>query len=203
MENSASNTDEKVLIRDLAAGDIEAFQQLFHRYEQQLKQYAFRLTKSKFVVDEIIQEVFIKVWENRRNINPDRSFSTYLYRMVRNRAFNYLRDAMQHEDCAGELWQDMVEAGTQADHHLISAEYDSLIHKILEDLPPQKRSIYLLSRYEGKTNVEIAELLNISTKTVENHLWKTLQIIKSRLKPHLNISFTWLPVTIILSDYIH
>ena len=194
MEKSILNTDERVLIKNLAAGDIQAFQELFYRYEKPLKHYAFRLTKSHFIVEEIIQEVFIKVWENGEKINPDLGFSAYVYRMVRNRAFNYLRDSMQHEDLAQELWQDILKAQTEADHNIISAEYENLIDNIIRGLPPQKRSIYILSRYEGKSNPEIAKLLDISTKTVENHLWKTLQIIKIRLRPHLNISWTLLPV---------
>lgn len=194
MEKSTLNTDEKILIKNLAEGDIQAFQEIFYRYEKQLKYYAFRLTKSRFIVEEIIQEVFIKVWENSSKIDPDLGISAYLYRTVRNRAFNYLRDSMQHEDLALGLWQDILEAQTQADHNIISAEYENLIDQIIQGLPPQKRSIYELSRYEGKSNPEIAKLLGISTKTVENHLWKTLQIIKTRLKPHLNIPWTLLPV---------
>ena len=194
MENSTSNTDEKTLIKNLADGDMDAFRQIFNRYEKPLKYYAFRLTKSNFIVEEIIQEVFIKVWENSEKINPDLSFSAYLYRMVRNRAFNYFRDCMQYEDFAEDLWQDLLEARTQTDDDLISADYENLIGKILQELPPQKRSIYMLSRHEGKSNPEIAELLDISTKTVENHLWKTLQIIKARLRPHIHISWALLPV---------
>ena len=199
MEKSALNTEEKVLIKNLATGDIQAFQELFCRYEKQLKHYAFRLTKSHFIVDEIIQEVFIKVWEDRKKINPDLGPRPYLYRMVRNRAFNYLRDSMQHEDLAQGLWDDVLEARTQADHNIIAAEYENLIDRIIRDLPPQKRSIYKMSRYEGKSNAEIAQLLGVTTKTVENHLWKTLQIIKTQLRPHLNISWTLLPLMLVLS----
>ncbi len=196
MKKPTSNTDQKILIKKLAAGNIQAFQEIFYIYEKQLKYYAFRLTKSKFIAEEIVQEVFIKIWENRRNINPDLSFQAYLYRMVRNRAFNYLRDSVQHEDLAQGLWQDILRARDQTDDNIIAADYENLIHKILQELPSQKRLIYMMSRFEGKSNPEIAAQLGISVKTVENHLWKTLRIIKAQLSLHLNI--TWLLVPAML-----
>ena len=193
MEKPTSNTDPKILIKKLATGSIQAFREIFYKYEKPLKYYAFRLTKSKFISEEIVQEAFIKIWENRRDINPDLSFQGYLYRMVRNRAFNYLRDSVQHEDLAQGLWQDILKARDQTDDHIITADYENLAHKIIQELPTQKRLIYMMSRFEGKSNPEIAEQLGISTKTVENHLWKTLRIIKARLSLHLNITWLLIP----------
>lgn len=178
------------------AGDILAFEKLYYLYEKQLNYHAYRLTKSRFIAEEIIQEVFIQVWENHRNIKPHMSFQAYLYRLVRNRAFNYLRDSVQHEDLSEGLWQDVLQSRNKTDDKLISKDYEKLICKIIEGLPTRKRTIYMLSRYEGKSKAEIARQLGITPKTVENHLWKTIQIIKIQLNPHFNI--TWLILFVIL-----
>lgn len=186
MDTYTQDISEKTLLIKLIEGDSEAFEKIYFLYQQPLSRHAFRLTKSRFITEEIIQEVFLKLWIHKENLTDVTSIKSYLFRMVKNRGLNYLRDLVQHEDLAGEWWHDLLQSKIETDQYLITKDYTRLINDIVERLPEQKRYIYKLSRQEGKRNSEIAKQLGITTKTVENHLWRTLQIIKKSLEPHLN-----------------
>lgn len=186
-------------IRRFIDGDSSAFERFHSMYDKQLYLQAYKYTKSRFIADEIVQEVFIKLWSNRKKIQPGRNIEAYLYSMVRNQALNYIRDTIKHEDLSAELWKDVLRAGEQSDHEIISKEYNGILDKILEQVPAQRRSIYLLSRKKGLSNREIANQLGIAKATVENQLWKTLQFIKKHLEPHIDITLT---ILVLLSAFV-
>ena len=187
--------DNQLFKRLINDDDIGAFEQIYKMYEKQLGKYAFQFTKSRFITDEIIQEVFFKLWLHRKNLRKDGNIKAYLYRMVRNRSLNYIRDALQHEDLAEVLKKDALSAREQADHPIISMDLDTLMDNILERLPERKRDIYRLSRQQGKSNKEIARQLGITIKTVENHIWEALVIIKKHVERHLHL----VPVILMIS----
>ena len=185
-----TNIEKKELLKKLKEGSVVAFEEIYLKYVKRLNYHAFMFTKSRFITEEIMQEVFIKLWTYREKLKTDIDIEAYLFSMVRNRAIDYFRNTVQHEDLADEYWQDVLKSANQTDDLVISADYQAILDQIIEELPLQKRTIYLLSRREGKTNKEIAQCLGITTKTVENHLWKTLQIIKSQLEPHVEVPLT-------------
>ena len=142
-------TDETQLLKRLIEDDdLGAFERIYKTHERQLGNYAFQFTKSKFITDEIIQEVFFKLWLHRKNLRKDGHIRAYLYRMVRNRSLNYIRDAVQHEDLAEVLKKDALRARHQTDDPLVSMDLDSLMDTVLNRLPERKRFIYQLSRHQ-------------------------------------------------------
>ena len=185
---STSGKDQRKLVLALKKGDISAFEQFFYLYEKNLQYFVWSLTKSQYVAEEIVQEVFIKLWTRRETLDPSRSVKSLLYTMAHNLAFNHLRDAANRADLRQELWHNVVSAQNQTENTILSSEFESLVEEILESLPAQKRSIYILSRREGKSNQEIADLLGITPKTVKNHLWRTLQYIRERLQPYVDVA---------------
>ena len=189
-------TDNIQLFRKfIEEDDLGAFERIYKMYEKQLGQYAFQFTKSRFISDEIIQDVFFKLWLHRKSLQKDGNIKAYLYRMVRNRSLNYIRDAVQHEDLAEVLKKDALRARDQADDHVISMDLDNLMDSILERLPERKRNIYQLSRQQGKSNGEIAKQLGITIKTVENHIWEALLIIKKHVERHLYVIIALLTIS--------
>lgn len=150
-----------------------------------LYRFILSITKSEYAAEEILQEVFVKLWKNRKKIDLSCSFRSFLYTMTRNHTYNYLRAIANQEALKKELWKNIVLSSQSTENSVLFAEYETILNDILNHLPLQKRKIYILSRREGKTNQEIADLLGISKKTVKNHLWKTLQIIKVQLQPHM------------------
>lgn len=182
----------KILLSSLKNGDRDAFRSIFNLYERKLYCYVFSITKSDYATEEILQEIFIKIWIQRESINLSYSFSSFIYSIARNLTYNYLRNVSNQESLKRELWRNITHFNNITENTVLSNEYDAILQDILNDLPKKKKRIYILSKQEGKSNQEISDLLGISQKTVKNHLWKTLQIIRIQLHPHLETIATLL-----------
>lgn len=174
------------LVEGFKAGKAGSFKEIFLLFEKRLYHFVFSITKSEYISEEITQEVFIKVWERRKTINTSQSFDAFIFTIARNLTYNYLRDASRRKSIRDELWKNISLEQERVEADLIFDEYKEILEDIIQKLPQQKRSIYVLSREQGKSNTEIAELLGISEKTVRNHLWKTMNIIRSQLQPYLD-----------------
>ncbi|GAA5224935.1 RNA polymerase sigma factor [Membranihabitans marinus] len=185
MKNNKDHIVDKKLVEGLIIGNTSSFKQLYLLFERRLFHFVFSFTKSEYLSEEIVQEVFIKIWEGRRDININRSFDSYLYTMTRNLTYNYLRDSSRRKEIREELWINISNMHHQVETEIIFSEYQDIVAEIIEKLPQQKRSIYQLSKLEGRSHSEIAELLGISKKTVKNHLWKTMDIIRNQLQPFI------------------
>lgn len=184
MEKDQNITEKHLQL--LKAGNPRAFKQIFLCYEKRLYFFVFSITKSEYIAEEILQEVFIKIWTNRESIDINRSFESFIFTITRNLTYNYLRDASRREAIRNVLWSNVVAQHQKVESNLIFEEYKDIVEDIIQNLPVQKRSIYQLSRQEGKSNSEIAAILGISPKTVRNHLWNTMSTIRSQLKPYID-----------------
>ena len=184
MDNSEAN--QKRIIISLKKGDRSAFRAIFNLYEKRLYAFVFTITKSHYSTEELLQEIFIKLWQEKETINTSLSFNAFVYTIARNLTYNHLRKIANQENLKQEFWQN-ISSLNAVENQIIYSDYEDILEDILKQLPQRKRSIYILSKQEGKTNEEIADLLGISQKTVKNHLWKTLQTIKIQLQPHLGI----------------
>ncbi|MDL5513361.1 RNA polymerase sigma-70 factor [Arenibacter sp. M-2] len=173
------------LIASLIKGNRTAFKTIFDLYEKRLYHYIHSITKSDYASEEILQEVFIKIWTKKETIDVRYSFDAFLFTIAKNSAYNYLRSIASQESLKKEYWKNISSLNEETENSILLAEYEDLVNDILENIPTQKRSIFILSKQQGKSNEEIAELLGITQKTVKNHLWKTLQIIRAELKPYL------------------
>ena len=184
MEKDQIITEKQIEL--LKAGNPRAFKQIFLCYEKRLYYFVFSITKSEYIAEEILQEVFIKIWTHRESIDTNRSFESFIFTITRNLTYNYLRDASRREAIRNELWSNVVAQQQDVESNVIFEEYKDIVEDIIQNLPVQKRSIYQLSRQEGKSNSEIAAILGISPKTVRNHLWNTMSTIRSQLKPYID-----------------
>ena len=181
--------DEKQLIKALRAGNRLAFRELYMRHHPRLTYYALKLAKSAYVAEEIIQEVFVKLWVHRESIDPQRPLEPYIYRMTRNHLFNYLKKAAHQKELKAALSSHMQLARNQTDEAIRDSELNKLLEQALQKLTAKKRAIYEMSRNEGKSLDEIAEQMNLSKKTVKNHLWEALVLIKKELQLTTDIAF--------------
>jgi RNA polymerase sigma-70 factor (family 1) len=173
------------LLFSLKQGDRTAFRAIFDRYQKRVYHFVFSITKSDYVAEDIVQEVFIKIWTKREALEPNGSFEAFLFTVARNLTYNHLRSIANQQALKEEFWKNISHLSKQTEDTILLTEYETLVEDILQNIPTQKRSIFILSRYQGKSNQEIADLLGISQKTVKNHLWATLQIIRRQLGPHL------------------
>lgn len=169
--------DEQVLFRRIAAGDEDAFREAAHYYSPKLISFLFRITKTMHIAEEIMQEVLLRLWQNRENIEAE-NLGGWLYRVASNLAYNYLKKEALNGRLLNALKNKQVTDYSETDHQIDYKECEKLIHTALNLLPHQQRRIYQLSLQEGMSRKEVADLLNISPNTVKNHLARALQSLR-------------------------
>lgn len=169
----------------LIAGDITAFEMLFKTYYQPLCSYAYTFLQDKEESEEIVQATFLSVWEKRDTLAVHTAVRPYLYAMVRNACLNVIKHEKVKQRFAGEEIALAPVAYESVSHAIASSELELKIHEAMEKLPEQCRLVFKLSRFEELKYSEIAEQLNISIKTVENHMGKALKIMREQLRDYL------------------
>jgi RNA polymerase sigma-70 factor (family 1) len=154
------------------------FEEIFRKYEAGLYLLCLRLTKSDLYAKDIIQEVFLKLWQHRSELATIRNIQAWLYRTTENKIIDLLRKAAADTRLRDTLWNSLTENTTEPETILVIKEYDKTIRKAIDQLPPQRKLIYCLNKEEGKSYAEIAEELSISRHTVKNQLTTALQSIR-------------------------
>lgn len=176
MNPSPINIDS-ALVNLLRQGDANAFEKLFFSFADRIYYFALRYMRNQHDAEEIVQEVFVKLWENRENLNLELSFSGYLFTIARNTIFNQNRKKV-NEQAYHDYVRNYIETySCKTEDDLIYADIKSLIDKVVEELPPQRKLIYKLSRESGLSYREIAQQLNLSERTVEAHIRLALKTL--------------------------
>ena len=172
--------EEKLLVSQFSQGSHIAFKALFMRYYPKVRSFIMGLVKSESEAEDLTQEVFLKLWTHREKFCEVEVLGTYLYVLTKNTNFNYLRSRQNRQDSQGTEW---VEESTDTTPYeeLVAKDLQLLIDMVVENMPPQRQMIFRLNREAGLTNAEIAEKLQISKKTVENHLNLALKELKNAL----------------------
>jgi RNA polymerase sigma-70 factor (ECF subfamily) len=171
--------NENEILSKIASGDTRAFTFLFDAYYKHLGQFVFRLTESIEAAEEIVQDVFVKIWSKRQDLPRIDSFNEYLFIVTRNRTYRFLR-----EKAKAHLRQQEWEKQYQEELCLpdVLSPQDELclrIDKLIQQLPPQQRKVYELSRIDRLKHSEIAKALNISPETVKKHIMSANKFIKN------------------------
>ena len=165
---------------------------LFKTYYQPLCHYAYTFLQDKEDAEEIVQSTFLLVWEKRESLAIRTSVKPYLYAMVRNACLNVLKHNKIKQRHAGEEIALADKSSDSVMHAVSSNELEHRIQRAIEVLPEQCRIVFKLSRFEELKYSEIAEQLDISIKTVENHMGKALRIMREQLKDYLPLVFVFL-----------
>jgi len=176
---------EQLHIKALSEGDITVFEMIFRNYYQPLCNYAYTFLQDKEDAEEIVQSTFLLVWEKRDALAIRTSVKPYLYAMVRNACLNVLKHQKVKQRFAGEEIAMADRSRDDVSQHVASNELELRIKVAMNELPEQCRMVFKLSRFEELKYAEIAEQLNISVKTVENHMGKALKIMREQLKDYL------------------
>jgi len=180
--------DEPTLLLKIADGDETAFRQLFNQYWDNIYGVAFTFTKSPVLAEEMVQDVFVKIWINRQQLPQVKKFSDYLFIIARNHIFSVLRKKIYEEPFSDHLKNYFREASNLPDQQLLYRDAENLLQEALAQLPPQQHLIYCLSRKDGLNQDEIASKLNISKNTVKSHMSKALQFLRNYLQMHTEVS---------------
>ena len=176
--------DAKFLL-SLRNGEKKAYSLLVERYHHQLCAYAHSLSRDREMARDIVQNVFFRIWKKRHKLNTDQSFKSFLYKSVYNEfvdQYRKNRPALSLEKKHIEAVNDFIEKDEATIQKLFT-----LVQKEIQALPPKSKKVFVLSKQEGLTNMEIAEHLNISLKTVEAHITKSFSLIRAKINGKVDV----------------
>ena len=182
------NVLENLFGKVVSCGDYHAFRELFTRNYKALCNYAMRVVSTREIAEEVVSDVFVKLWKNREQIEVHTSFQAYIYRAVRNQALDYLKLRV-HRQNERESLDNVQWNMSHADHfspaeELSFNEFYDHIEGCIQRLPRQCQIIFRLSREEGLRYRDIAERLDISVKTVETQMSRALKVLRERVPEH-------------------
>jgi RNA polymerase sigma-70 factor (family 1) len=175
-------------------GNEQAFRILFDQYRLPLYSFVTHLTHSRADAEEIVQEVFLKLWKNRESLTDVEHPGKYIYTIARNKTLNHLAKVARDQQLARQLWLNMKTPDNETIAILDAEESRQLIQQAVASLSEQRQTIFRLSREEGLTHEEIAQQLGLSKSRVNNILVEVLRHIKDQLASHSPILATifWL-----------
>jgi RNA polymerase sigma-70 factor (family 1) len=179
MNDTSFNSDED-LIRQVKSGNIYSFDKLYRNYSKKLFRFAFSLLKSTEEAENIVQDVFMNLWINREKIKSDSSVKYYIFSIAYHSSISVLRKKIRESEFIGHLSL-IQDPAQQPDIRLEYQELDSRLKAIINSLPKRQKEVYLLHRNQGLKYAEIAEKLNISVNTIENHMSGALKSIRKKL----------------------
>jgi len=173
------------LVELLQKGNVAAFDSLFEVYSPKLYGFALKYFKNETDAEELVQEVFVKVWENRQTLKSELSFKSYLFTIALNQIRKYF-----NKKATSLRYLESLQNDPEFSDQVMTDDYETTlrqIYQIIEQMPPRRREIFMKSKLEGKSSKEIAAELNISAGTVDNQVSEALRFIRSQLKSE-NIS---------------
>jgi len=169
----------------LAQRDETAFEQVFKTYFKRLHAYAFTILRDEEEAEEMVQQVFFKLWERNENLSLTGSVSAYLYRAVHNESLNYIKHQKVRSNHQLHVAYSMKNEVEHPAKKVMAGELEKKIHSALNELPEQCRTIFQMSRFDELKYREIADKLGISVKTVENQMGKALKLLREKLADFL------------------
>ncbi|WP_455584787.1 RNA polymerase sigma-70 factor [Bacteroides sp.] len=177
--------DESDLITGIRNGNVQCFEKLFIKYYSHFNQFIFGFVKNEWISEDITQNTFIKVWINREKLQSDLSIHSYLYVIAKYEIYNYFRSKQNQ---VVERFLDGVHdiaVTPNTENELLLDEMQDTITTTIEAMPEKRRIIFKMSRFEHKSAKEIAEIMNISARTVEKHIELALRELRTKLTPFL------------------
>ncbi|HEY5967750.1 MAG TPA: RNA polymerase sigma-70 factor [Chitinophagaceae bacterium] len=165
----------------LAQRDEAAFEQMFKTHFKRLHAYAFTILRDEIQAEEMVQQVFFKLWERNENLSLTGSVSSYLYRAVHNESLNYIKHQKVRSNHQLNVAYRMKNEVEHPAKKIMAGELEKKIHSALNELPEQCRTIFQMSRFDELKYREIADKLGISVKTVESQMSKALRLLRVKL----------------------
>lgn len=174
--------EDKELLIKLKEGDELAFVKIYNQYRNKVYNYAYQLSKSADTAEEIVQEVFIRLWQKREQINTDFSFSGYIRKITLNHVLNHLKKIAREKALQEEVFHHISGNTSRAEDQLLEKELRKVYEEAIAQLPARKKLIYKMVRSEELSHEEIAIKLNISKNTVKNHMVEASKSVREYVR---------------------
>ncbi len=177
MKNEQHYTEQQ-LITLLRGNSQFAFEQLFERYSQKLYRFSFSYLKSETEAEEIVQDVFLKLWENRAKLKNETSFQSYLFTIAFNAIRKYFNKKIKDEQFRTNIIESLSEENPSIENNLNYEALVTKLDKLIDEMPERRKEIFLKRKKEGKSIRDIANEMYISPKTVENQITEAMNFLK-------------------------
>lgn len=178
---TACTYDEQELLFLLRTGDKTAFTKIYDQYSKKLFLNIYSLVKIQEIAEEILQEIFVLIWEKRETIIINQSFKAYLFRIAENKVIDFFRKLKRDKILFERVKEISSAVYTHVEESILSSESSSVFRKAIESLPPQRRQIFCMCKMEGKSYNEVSHLLGISTSTINDHIVKATRTVRECL----------------------
>ncbi len=178
MKGIEVHIDEPDLLADLKSGRQSAFNYFYDKYSLQLYRKLLKMVQIDVVAEELLQDLFMKIWEKREHIDPEQSFKAYLYRIAERIVYDYFRKLAREARASKFITTNSSEIWDQFDTEEMEAEMRTKVQNAIARLPEQQRIVFNLCKIEGKSYEEVSALLGITTGTINTHITRATKTIK-------------------------
>lgn len=184
--SSNSSLDQKKLLLELSQGSELAFTKLYNQHKNIVYSTALKITKSKTLAEEVVQDVFLKIWQNHENLAEITNLENYLFIISRNHIFDMIKKIARETNLVSDInYKNTVSDDT--DSAIKDDQYNIILNQIIEQLPPQQQKIYKMAKWDGLSHQKIGENLGISTETVKKHMAQALKFVRFKISPYMNL----------------
>lgn len=192
MNSSIQNITQDLIDR-LKTGDIEAFDQIYNYFSHKLFSFVIRILKNEAEAEEIVQEVFVKIWEARGTLGDYKLLNSFIFTIAYNQSISLIRKRINNQKYIEQLkYYSVIQNSPTAISEIEFDELSGILEKLIGNLPERQQEVFLLHREKGMTYPQIAEKLGISKNTVENHMSKALKYLRENLNDSLLINLLFI-----------
>jgi RNA polymerase sigma-70 factor (ECF subfamily) len=181
-----SKYEEERLLLSVASGDEQAFTQLYHHFYSALQAYVLKFVKIPQLAEDVVQDVFLKIWEVRHQLPHVKNFTGFLFSVTRNHTLNVLRSIARSVHARTAIIKQLQEL--RFDDEILNKDYRQFIEKALNAIPPRSREIFYKCREQAMTYEEVAAEMGISRNAVKKHMVKAIRVLKDAAFRELNTS---------------
>jgi len=184
-----SNSDQSKLLYELSQGNELAFTKLYNEYKNVVFSTALKITKSRILAEEVVQDVFLKIWQNHENLAEITNIENYLFIISRNHIFDMIKKIARDTSIVVDTNYKSTSTNDTEDA-IKDDQYNIILNQIVGQLPPQQQKIYKMAKWDGLSHQKIGEDLGISTETVKKHMAQALKFVRTKISPYMNMFMT-------------
>ncbi|OCB75772.1 hypothetical protein B0A79_03340 [Flavobacterium piscis] len=184
-----SNSDQSKLLYELSQGNELAFTKLYNEYKNIVFSTALKITKSRMLAEEVVQDVFLKIWQNHENLGEITNIENYLFIISRNHIFDMIKKIARDTSLVVDSNYKSTSTNDTEDA-IKDDQYNIILNQIVDQLPPQQQKIYKMAKWDGLSHQKIGEDLGISTETVKKHMAQALKFVRTKISPYMNMFMT-------------